>query len=71
MGGCTLLFQGYIDAMLLAALSLSAIALVLTSPIRLGLNYAAGVLRIGCIIGSFWLLWGARLPVGKLASMAL
>ena len=40
MGGCTLLFQGYLDAMLLAALSLLAIALVPTSPIRLGFNYA-------------------------------
>jgi uncharacterized membrane protein YbhN (UPF0104 family) len=65
MGGCTLMFQGYLDAMLLAALSLCAIALVPTSPMRLGLNYFAGVLGIGCIITSFWLFWGARLPVGN------
>jgi len=65
MGGCTLLFQGYLDAMLLAALSLCAIALVPSSPVRLGLNYAAGVLGIGFIIASFWLLWGARLPLGN------
>jgi uncharacterized membrane protein YbhN (UPF0104 family) len=62
MGGCTLMFQGYIDAILLAALSLFAIALVPTSPIRPGLNYAASVLGAGCVIASFWLLWGARLP---------
>ncbi|MFZ0244107.1 lysylphosphatidylglycerol synthase domain-containing protein [Candidatus Binatus sp.] len=65
MGGCTLLFQGYLDAMLLAALSLLAIALVPTSPIRLGLNYAAGVLGAGGLIASFWLLWGARLRTGN------
>jgi uncharacterized membrane protein YbhN (UPF0104 family) len=65
MGGCTLLFQGYVDAMLLAALSLVAIALVPTSPIRMGLNYAAGVLGAGCLIASFWLLWGKRLPAGN------
>ncbi|MGO9563608.1 MAG: lysylphosphatidylglycerol synthase domain-containing protein [Candidatus Korobacteraceae bacterium] len=65
MGGCTLLFQGYVDAMLLATLSLLAIALVPTSPITLGLNYAAGVLGAGCLIASFWLLWGARLPTGN------
>ena len=65
MGGCTLLFQGYIDAILLATLSLFAIALVPTSPIRPGLNYAAGVLGAGCLIASFWLLWGARLPTGN------
>lgn len=65
MGGCTLMFQGYVDAMLLATLSLFAIALVPTSPIRLGLNYAAGVLGVGCLIASFWLLWGARLRTGS------
>ena len=65
MGGCTLMFQGYIDAMLLATLSLFAIALVPTSPIRPGLNYVAGVLGAGCLIASFWLLWGARLPTGN------
>jgi len=65
MGGCTLLFQGYLDAMLLAALTLLAIALVPTSPIRLGLNYAAGVLGAGCLIAPFWLPWGARLRTGN------
>jgi hypothetical protein len=40
MAGCTLLFQAYLDAFLLAALALIAIALVPTSPIRLGFSYA-------------------------------
>ncbi len=65
MSGCTLLFQGYVDAMLLATLSLVAIGLVPTSPIRLGLNYLAGVLGAGGLIASFWLLWGARLRTGN------
>jgi uncharacterized membrane protein YbhN (UPF0104 family) len=62
--GCTLMFQGYIDVMLLAVLSLLAIALVPTSPIRPGRDFAAGVLGAGCLIASFWLLWGARLNHG-------
>lgn len=60
-GGCTLMFQAYVDVMLLAMLSLLATALVPTSPIRLGRYYAAGVLGAGCLIASFWLFWGARL----------
>jgi uncharacterized membrane protein YbhN (UPF0104 family) len=64
MSGCTLMFQGYLDAMLLAALSLIAIVLVPTSPIRAGLSYAIGVLGAGCVIASFWLFWGARLAPG-------
>jgi len=64
-GGCTLLFQGYVDVMLLAGLSLVAIAFVPTSPIRLGRYYATGVLGAGCLIGSFWPLWGARLNHGN------
>jgi uncharacterized membrane protein YbhN (UPF0104 family) len=65
MAGCTLLFQGYLDAMLLATLSLVAIAAVPTSPVRLGLNYVAGVLAAGGLIASFWLFWGARLRAGN------
>jgi uncharacterized membrane protein YbhN (UPF0104 family) len=65
MAGCTLLFQAYLDAILLAALALIAIALVPTSPIRLGLSYAAGALGAGGLIASFFLLWGARLPGGN------
>ena len=65
MGACTLMFQGYIDAMLLATLSLFAIAFVPTSPIRPGLNYAASVLGAGCLIASFWLLWGSQLRTGS------
>ncbi len=61
----TLLFQTYVDVMLLAVLSLLAIAVVPTSPIRLGLNYAAGALGIGGFIATFWLLWGARLGAGN------
>jgi uncharacterized membrane protein YbhN (UPF0104 family) len=64
-GGCTLMFQAYIDVILLAMLSLWAIALVPTSPIRPGRNYAAGVLGAGCLIASFWLFWGARLNRGN------
>ena len=65
MAGCTLVFQAYLDAMLLAALALLAIALVPASPIRLGLNYAAGIVGAGCLIASFFLLWGVRLPAGN------
>ena len=65
MGGCTLLFQGYLDATLLAGLSLLAIAFVPTSPIRLGLDYVVGVLGAGCVIASFFLVWGPRLPTGN------
>jgi uncharacterized membrane protein YbhN (UPF0104 family) len=64
-GGCTLMFQAYVDVMLLAILSLFAIALVPTSPIRLGRYYAASVLGAGCLIASFWLFWGARLNRGN------
>ena len=65
MAGCTLLFQAYLDAMLLGALALIAMVLVPTSPIRLGLGYATGALVAGCLIASFFLLWGARFPIGN------
>ena len=65
MAGCTLLFQAYLDAMLLAALALIAIAFVPTSPIRLGLGYAAGTLGAVCLIASFFLFWGKRLSAGN------
>ena len=65
MAGCTLLFQAYLDALLLASLSLIAIALVPTSPIRLGFSYAAGVLGAGCLIASFFFIWGERLSAGN------
>ncbi|HEX5433142.1 MAG TPA: lysylphosphatidylglycerol synthase transmembrane domain-containing protein [Candidatus Angelobacter sp.] len=61
----TLLFQTYLDVMLLAILTLFAIAAVPTSPIRLGLNYAAGALGAGCFIATFWLLWGERTGSGN------
>ncbi len=65
MAGCTLLFQAYLDALLLATLSLFAIVLVPSSPIRLGLSYAAGALGAGCLIASFFLVWGERLSSGN------
>jgi uncharacterized membrane protein YbhN (UPF0104 family) len=65
MAGCTLLFQAYLDAMLLAALALIAIAFVPTSPIRLGLRYAAATLGAACLIASFFLFWGKRLSAGN------
>ena len=65
MAGCTLLFQAYLDALLLATLSLFAIFLVPTSPVRLGLGYAAGVVGAGCLIASFFLIWGERLSTGN------
>jgi uncharacterized membrane protein YbhN (UPF0104 family) len=65
MAGCTLLFQAYLDATLLAALALFAILLVPASPIRLGLSYAIGALGAACIIASYFLLWGARLSSGN------
>ena len=64
-GVWTLLFQAYVDVMLLSVLSLFAIALVPTSAIRLGRNYAAGVLGAGCVIASFWLIWGPLLREGN------
>lgn len=63
--GCTLLFQACVDVMLLAPLSLLAIVLVPTSPIRPGLNYVAGVFVMGCLITVFWLFWGPRLRPGN------
>ncbi len=65
MAGCTLLFQAYLDALLLAALSLFAIVLVPSSPIRLGLSYAAGALGACGLIASFFLVWGERLSSGN------
>jgi len=65
MAGCTLLFQAYLDALLLATLSLFAIFLVPTSPVRLGLGYAAGAVGAGCLIASFFLIWGERLSTGN------
>ncbi len=65
MAGCTLLFQAYLDATLLAILALVAIVLVPTSPIRLGLAYAAGILGASCLIASFFISWGKRFPTGN------
>jgi uncharacterized membrane protein YbhN (UPF0104 family) len=64
-GGCTLIFQAYLDFTLLLTLSLLAIAIVPTSPIRFGRDYAI-VALVGCtLVGSFWLFWGHRLERGN------
>jgi uncharacterized membrane protein YbhN (UPF0104 family) len=63
--GCTLMFQAYVDTMLLAILSLIAIALVPSSPIRPGLYYAAGALGGFCIVTALWLFWEPRNRVGR------
>jgi uncharacterized membrane protein YbhN (UPF0104 family) len=55
--GCTLMFQAYVDLILLAMLSLIAIALVPDTPMRPGLDYAAAVLGAFCLIAALWLLW--------------
>lgn len=55
--GCTLMFQAYVDLILLAMLSLIAIALVPNTPMRPGLNYAAGVLGAFCLVAALWLFW--------------
>jgi uncharacterized membrane protein YbhN (UPF0104 family) len=65
MAGCTLLFQGYLDAVLLATLTVIAIVLVPTSPIRWGLSYAVGALGVGGLIASFFLVWGRRLSLNN------
>ena len=63
--GCTLIFQAYIDTMLLAIVSLVAICLVPTSPIRGGLYYALGALGIFCLIAAFWLIGEPRNGLGR------
>lgn len=63
--GCTLMFQAYVDTMLLAILSIVAIVLVPSSPIRPGLDYAAGVLGVFCVITGFWLFWEPRPGFGR------
>ncbi len=55
--GCTLMFQAYVDLILLAMLSLIAIALVPNTPMRSGLDYAAAVLGAFCLIAALWLFW--------------
>jgi hypothetical protein len=65
MAGCTLMFQAYLDATLLATMALLAIVLVPASPLRLGLGFAAGILGASGLIASYFLLWGARLCPGN------
>ena len=68
---CTLMFQADLDATLLAAMALLAIIMVPSSPLRLGLDYAIGVLGASCLIGSYFLLWGARFSAEQLAPLDL
>jgi uncharacterized membrane protein YbhN (UPF0104 family) len=63
--GCTLIFQAYVDTMLLAIMSIAAIALVPSSPIRPGLFYAAAVLGAFCAITALWLFWEPRSGFGR------
>jgi uncharacterized membrane protein YbhN (UPF0104 family) len=53
--GCTLMFQAYIDTMLLAIISLVVIFLVPGSPMHGGLYYAAAAVGIFVLIAAFWL----------------
>lgn len=53
--GCTLMFQAYVDTMLLAIISLIVIFLVPTSPMHGGLYYAAGAVGVFILIAAFWL----------------
>ena len=63
--GGTLLFQAYVDVMLLVTLSILSIILIPTSALRPGLYYAMGVVVAGCFVGSFFLSWGTRLGPGN------
>jgi uncharacterized membrane protein YbhN (UPF0104 family) len=64
--GGTLLFQAYVDVMLLATLSIFSAILIPTSALRPGLYYAIGVVIVGCLVGSFFLTWGSHLNSGNL-----
>jgi uncharacterized membrane protein YbhN (UPF0104 family) len=59
--GGTLLFQAFIDVTLLVTLSICSIILIPTSALRPGLYYAMGAVGACCVVGSFFLVWGARL----------
>jgi uncharacterized membrane protein YbhN (UPF0104 family) len=62
---CTLLFQAYVDVMLLATLMIVSIVLIPTSALRHGFYYAVAVVVAGGLIGRFFLVWGARLSPGS------
>jgi uncharacterized membrane protein YbhN (UPF0104 family) len=63
--GGTLLFQAYVDGMLLVTLSIFSIILIPASALRPGLYCAIGVVVAGCLVGSFFLIWGSRLSSGN------
>ena len=60
-----MLFQAYVDVML----PVGTVALRGRSGANVSdsarLQYAADMLGAGCVIGSFWLMWGARLRDGN------
>jgi hypothetical protein len=57
VGGFILLFQGLLDAMLLAAMTLIAVVLGLNSPLRAIGTYAAIILLGGLTVAGFFLRW--------------
>jgi hypothetical protein len=59
--GGTLLFQAYVDVMLLVTLLIFSIVLIPASALRPGLYYGVGVVVAGCFVGSFFLVWGRSL----------
>lgn len=63
--GCTLMFQAYVDMMLLALVSPAAIALVPASPIRPGLIYVACIFGALSLVTVVWLLVQPREWLGK------
>jgi uncharacterized membrane protein YbhN (UPF0104 family) len=59
-GGFTLLFQGLLDATLLAAMTLAAVLLGLESPLRVIAPYAAVVMFAGLATAGWFLWWRPR-----------
>jgi len=63
--GSTLLFQAYVDVMLLVTLLIFSIVFIPTIALRPGLYYGVGVVVAGCFVGSFFLVWGRSLSPGN------
>ncbi|MGD0073547.1 MAG: lysylphosphatidylglycerol synthase transmembrane domain-containing protein, partial [Candidatus Binataceae bacterium] len=63
--GCTLLFQGLLDIALLAAMTLIGAALVPSSPIRMGVPYAAGSILVLSAIAATFLWWRPTRGIGR------
>jgi uncharacterized membrane protein YbhN (UPF0104 family) len=64
-GGCTLLFQSFVDWFVLATMAIVAALLVPSSKVFLGLPVAAGSLVLWFAIASFWMIGNPRLQFGK------